>query len=298
MLHSARHRQYQGKLFLNNIPLISSCTSLWYTLAHPQEAWHNCTQAREQITAELKQWAILTHEKEWKKKESKEMCMEIPVIVLDHEGEVAFWSKLTGAGWAALDIWPDWNSPFEGKLPSWKISNGLTDPAPSFSSFPLLSASLCICLPSFPLLSLFSPPWRGQVPGRGPPIAALCLVFPTADEENKTHTKSSYPRCTETGQTTARSQNKHEKRREQSKALAGMGRERLRRGFLKDLKDIVSAALTAALPCCWVPPLKIRPACALWGVERIMTLCQWANTHTCINHPSCLAVNYSCLPSE
>lgn len=52
----------------------------------------------------------------WKgMKKSKEMCMEIPVIVLDHQGEVAFWSKLAAASWVALDIWPDWNSQFQAR---------------------------------------------------------------------------------------------------------------------------------------------------------------------------------------
>lgn len=51
MLHSARHGQYQGKLLLNNIPLIRSCTSLCYThahtLAHPREAWHTSAHRPE-----------------------------------------------------------------------------------------------------------------------------------------------------------------------------------------------------------------------------------------------------------
>lgn len=36
--------------------------------------------------------------------------------------------------------------------------------------------------------------------------------------------KSSYPRCIETGQTTAQSRNKHKIRQQQSKAMAGTGR--------------------------------------------------------------------------
>lgn len=67
MLHSSRHGQCQGKLVLNNIPLISSCTSLCYTRTHTRtptrSLTHKCTQAREQITVGLQQWAILTHEK-------------------------------------------------------------------------------------------------------------------------------------------------------------------------------------------------------------------------------------------
>lgn len=66
--------------------------------------------------------------------------MEIPVIVLDQEGEVAFWSKLIGAGCVALDIWPDSNSQFYRKLPSWKISPSLTDPAYSFSCLPSIQS--------------------------------------------------------------------------------------------------------------------------------------------------------------
>ncbi|KAF3707762.1 hypothetical protein EXN66_Car000935 [Channa argus] len=65
MLHSARHGQYQGKLVLNSIPLISSCTSLCYTHMHTHSHTHKKldTQAREQITVGLQQWAILTHQK-------------------------------------------------------------------------------------------------------------------------------------------------------------------------------------------------------------------------------------------
>lgn len=129
------------------------------------------------------------HLNSWKgKKKAKEMCMEIPVIVLDQEGEVAFWSKLAGAGWVALDIWPDSNSQFYRKLPSWKISPSLTDPAYSFSSLPPIQ-SLCIYLPLLALLFLFSLSWVGQVPGQGLANAPFAR-FPSGNEENKMHTKA------------------------------------------------------------------------------------------------------------
>lgn len=124
-----------------------------------------------------------------RKKKAKEKCMEIPVIVLDQEGEVAFWSKLVGAGGVALDIWPDSNSQFYRKPPSWKISPSLTDPASSFSCLPpiqSLSVSIYLCS----LLFLFSLSLMGQVPGQGLANAPFARV-PSGNVENKSHTKAS-----------------------------------------------------------------------------------------------------------
>lgn len=162
------------------------------------------------------------------------MCMEIPVIVLDQEGEVAFWSKLVGAGWVALDIWPVSNSQFYRKLPSWKISTILTDPAYSFSCLPptdsfsvsiyltSLSCSYSLCLewdrcqdsgwwmPSFPIFPL----WMKKIKCKRKLISKLCW--------NRTDN------CTIT--------ERAQERLQQSKAMARMGRGTLPKGILEGLE--------------------------------------------------------------
>lgn len=214
--------------------------------------------------------------------------MEIPVIVLDHQGEVAFWSKLAGASWVALDIWPDWNSQFKARK-----SLTVLEILPTHSALFLpLSISWypSTFLPSLvPILSIL----KGTVASTRASNCHPLPVFPTVNKENKMHTKA--PIHAVPKQDRQLHDHRTSTRKDNSKVTLWPGWESCKEDSWRTLR---AYRLPAALPRRWVPPLKIRPACALWEVERIMTLCQWANTHTCINHPSCLAVNYSCLPSE
>lgn len=112
MLHSSRHGHYQGKLVLNNAPLIASHTLRCHTHIHAlarahtctptRSLTHKCTRAKEQITIGLQQWAIVTNEKE--SREQKKCVWKYPSLSLIGREKVAFWSKLIGAGWVALDI--------------------------------------------------------------------------------------------------------------------------------------------------------------------------------------------------
>lgn len=94
-------------------------------------------------------------------------------------------------------------------------------------------------------------------------------------------------------QTTAQSLNEHKKRQQQHKPWPGWGGDHRTEDGWKTWRTLQ----TDTLPRGPAPLLKKSPSLCLAG-GRIMTLSKWATTCTCINHPSCLAVNYSCLPSE
>lgn len=83
---------------------------------------------------------------------------------------------------------------------------------------PSLPFSLSLYPSTFLLLSLV--PISSILSGTGARArVGECPLFPSGSEE-KSH-ESFYPCCIETGQTTAQSQNEHEKRRQQSKAMDG-----------------------------------------------------------------------------